>query len=504
MDKLYFKCGEQLVEYPNHLCSEIPKHEARVLGTLANDLSLMCEIENKHNLFHTNDGIMYYEVFKDMYKHGILEFDNGAIQSALSRLGDDFKAKFIAINGNGYLNSLRRDFDSRNFESHLKCLMDNVQKLEIYKNLYKNLYSIMNDKDIQSEDIVSSLECTLEDTRDIMELSGNTPVNLFIDDDYLQNKINGVKRGISYGLYSLSKSTRGLHLGNVSMLAAFTNAGKTTVNFNEVILSLLDSGEKVFVYSNESSIDDFKDLLLIRTLTKHLKYYRLTRTKLNDLDNIKKTNRQDFEEFMLKISEAKAFIDLTYKDKITLFSVSRYSINEFNVLMRRYSLKGYKYFLIDTMKSEEAGDLNAVGKLVQQSRNIYEMARRLNTHVMVSYQIASYLKQNMKRVLDESCLSGSKQIAEILDILFCMRELYPDEYTGQRNEVKVFRYKKNPDGKGVFKEFHTLESGKKYLVIFSAKNRYGAKILPTIYEFNGEFGTMMEIGFSDNIQDKAY
>ena len=502
--KLTFTVCGQTIEYPQHLCENIPLHEARVLGTIVNDLSLMCEIEDKSNLFHTKDGIIYYELLKNMYQNKVVEFDAGAVQAALNRLGDDFKREFIAINGNGYLNAIKRDFSEKNFESHLQGLIDDVQKLEIYKNLYSNLCDMTNNTTITSDNVINMLENTLENTRDIMEVSGTKPVELTINDTYIQSKVNGIKRGLGYGLYSISKATRGLHLGNVSMLSAFTNVGKTTVNFNEVMLSLLDAGESIFIYSNESTIDDFKDLLLIRTLVKQFKYYQLTRTKLNDLDNIKNNNPELFKEFMMKISQASQYINQHYHGRIILYSVSKYSIAEFNMLMRRYALRGFKYFLIDTMKSEEAGDINAVGKLIQQSRNIYEAARNLNTHVMVSYQIASYLKQNMKRVLDESCLSGSKQVAEILDILICMRELYPDEYTGQRNEVRVFKFIKNPEGKGIVKDYRTLETGKKYLVLFLPKNRYGAKILPTIYEFNGEFGTVSEVGYSDNIQDKAY
>ena len=845
--KLTFTVCGQTIEYPQHLCENIPLHEARVLGTIVNDLSLMCEIEDKSNLFHTKDGIIYYELLKNMYQNKVIEFDAGAVQAALNRLGDDFKREFIAINGNGYLNAIKRDFSEKNFESHLQGLIDDVQKLEIYKNLYSNLCDMTNNTTITSNNVINMLEDTLENTRDIMEISGTKPIELNIDSNYIQSKIDGVKRGLGYGLYSISKATRGLHLGNVSMLSAFTNVGKalpltaniytpngyvkmkdiklgdivydmdgkqckvigvfpqgikdryevvfkdgskveccdehlwvtntiyrdcrgkkdyqveslkeimnrklqstngsyvtfipvnkpierediklpinpyilgcligdgsiksrailssnetdivnriqsllpknhtitkcrgnnfsylikniydyknneiiqglkelklfglgshekfipdiylngsinqrlellkglfdtdgsicktsgcktitttsvklkddiihlchtlgyratfmidkreykhgqcytiiistydeiftsqkhrnrvpknrtimrrndslsivainkltpcemqcimvdspthtyltdnmivthnTTVNFNEVMLSLLDAGESIFIYSNESTIDDFKDLLLIRTLVKQFKYYQLTRTKLNDLDNIKNNNPELFKEFMIKISQASQYINQHYHGRIILYSVSKYSIAEFNMLMRRYALRGFKYFLIDTMKSEEAGDINAVGKLIQQSRNIYEAARNLNTHVMVSYQIASYLKQNMKRVLDESCLSGSKQVAEILDILICMRELYPDEYTGQRNEVRVFKFIKNPEGKGIVKDYRTLETGKKYLILFLPKNRYGAKILPTIYEFNGEFGTVSEVGYSDNIQDKAY
>lgn len=504
MKQIKFRYNNQEFIYPEHLTSELPFHEARVIGTLVNDMSLMTEMGGKRNLFHSEDGMMYYDLLTDMYNHRIFKYDVGAVQSALGRLGKDFANKFISINGNGHLSALARDFNPRNFESHMDALMKTNAKINLYKGLYCNMLDLHNDSSIKAEEVLEKMEDVMEITREISEMSNTRPVELRIDEEYIQSKINGVKRGLAYGLFSLSKHTRGLHLGNMSMLSAPTNVGKTSVNFNAIMLELLDKGESIFIYSNESAIDDFRDMLLIRTLVQNLKYYNLTRTKLNELDTIKAKDRQKYEEYMGKINEAKRYIDEHYGERLVLYSVSRYSVAEFNVLMRRYSLKGFKYYLVDTLKSENAGDTQAVGKLVQQSRDIYELARKLNTHVMVSYQIASYLKQNMKRILDESCLSGSKQVAEILDILICMRELYPDEYHKQKNEINVFKLEYNSDTKKYIRVPQILESEKKYIIMFLAKNRYGAKIKPVVYEFVGELLIFKEVGFADNIQEKNF
>lgn len=844
--KLTFNYMGFNIEYPETISSEIPFHEARVLGTIVNDMSLMSELEGRGQLFHTKDGMFYYELLNNMYQHKVMEYDAGAVQSALTRLGTEFKAEFVSLNGNGHLNSLRRDFSAKNFESHFDGLLKANAKLKLYKGLYSSLYNLNSGEKVDSDEMLHELECLLDESRDASELSATKPIELTITDKYIEDKVSGVKRGISYGLFSISKATRGMHLGNMSMLSAFGNQGKaqsldsllytksgyirmgdvkigdelfdmdgnitkvtgifpqgikdayeitfkdnskviscdehlwvnntidrisrkkndwkvntlreimgrkiltgesyrnvvpvnkplvldeknlsihpyvlgcligdgsikerailssneqdivdrvasllpinhsikklksnnysylisnyddqkdnkiiknlkslglfglgshekfipqeymngsieqridllrglfdtdgsvnpkcgnksisttsmklrddiinlchtlgyratyaedkreykygkcysitistydeifysekhksrvptnratkrrtnllaiksieyvgkmemqcimvdspthtyltdkmvvthnTTINYNEVMLDFLDQGEKVFIYSNESAIEDFQDMLLVRTLTKHLKYYNLTRTKLNELDTVKTKDRQMFEEYMVKIAEAKAYIEKTYKGRLILYSVSRYSISEFNMLVRRFAHRGWKYFLIDTMKSEDAGDKQAVGKLVQQSRSIYELARKLNVHVMASYQIASYLKQSMKRVLDESCLSGSKQISEILDILICMREIYPDEYTGQKNEIKVFKLKKDENTGKYYRAYETLETNKKYLVMFLPRTRYGAKILPVVYESRYEFGGVYEVGFAENIQEKSF
>ena len=832
--------GESVV-YPNILTQTIEIDEARVLASASNDLSLMCELEGRDNLFTTTDGRMYYELLLNMYQNNVDNFDAGSVQLALNRLGDSFKARFLSVNGTGYLNALRRDFSSKNFNAHLEELVKTNSKTMLYKYLYQNIYDIATANNVSIDSMIQKTEVSLDEVKEIREISTTKPITLRVDDEYIQGKTTGAKKGLSYGLRSLSRATRGVHTGNMSMLAMFSNAGKsapfvsllytpngyirmgdvkigdtlfdmngkrtkvtgifpqgvkdnykltfkdgttaecglehlwtvytksmiktkakepkvmtlgeimdyglldtagaykvltpvnkaleydkkeflidpyllgallgdggikrsitfstselemvenvrnrlpkgftiekvkgdnyyysisdhsgknsitdnlrklklfglgshekfipkdyfygskeqrldllkglfdtdgsvnktggnksisttsirlrddiihlchtlgyrasyitdnrdykfgkcyqiniwtydeifttskhknrvpknrkvrkrvdllaitkiekleptemqcimvdspthtyltdnmivthnTTINYNEFMMDFLEAGEKVFIYSNESSIEDFKDMLLIRTLTRKLKYFKLTRTKINELDIIKAKNPSAFQEYLYKIKEAQAYIDTHYGDKLVLFSVSRYSIAEFNMLHRRYAYRGFKYFLIDTMKSEDAGDKMAIGRLVQQSRNIYELARKLDTHVMVSYQVASYLKQSLKRIIDESCLSGSKQIIEILDILITGRELYQDEYPNQKREIKVYTIKKE---NGEFKrDYKTLESDKKYIILFLPKNRYGEKILPTLHEFQGAFGITKEIGLCENVMDR--
>lgn len=487
--------------YPNNITVGLEIDEARVIACVCNDLSLMCELEGRGNLFNTEDGQLYYSLLNDMHKNKVQEFEIGAVQASLARLGEKYRLNFEQNNGMGHLNAVRKDLSTSNFESYLDTLIKANTKLMMYREFYSNMFDIASGTATNIDTMIQGAEVSLDKIRQLREVSAAKPEVLRIDDKYVQSKIDGAKKGIPYGLKSISRATRGMHLSNMSMLAMPVNNGKTTINYNEIMMDFLDLGESIFIYSNESGADDFKDMLLIRTLTKHLKYKRLNRTKINNLDIYKTQNPSDFKEYMSKINEAKAYIDLHYSERLVLYSVSRYSIAEFNMLHRRYAYKGFKYFLIDTMKSEDAGDANAVGRLVQQSRTIYEMARKLNTHVMVSYQIASYLKQSMKRVLDESCLSGSKQIVEILDILITGRELYPDEYPNQKREVKVFNLDKSPDGK-YYRKYVTLESDKKYLIMFLPKNRYGEKIYPTLHVFNGNFGNTYEVGVCENVMDR--
>ena len=63
-------------------------------------------------------------------------------------------------------------------------------------------------------------------------------------------------------------------------------------------------------------------------------------------------------------------------------------MKEFVSYMRRYAYRGVKYFFLDTMKSDEAGNAQSVGLLVDQSRTIYETCKKLNVHCLATAQIA--------------------------------------------------------------------------------------------------------------------
>ncbi|MGL5750987.1 MAG: hypothetical protein ACRCXT_10700, partial [Paraclostridium sp.] len=189
--KLTFKHMGFEVDYPEKICSDIPHHEARVLGTIVNDLSLMSELEGRDILFHTKDGTMYYELLNDMYKHRVTTYDAGAIQHSLKRLGKDFEAKFLSLNGNGYLNALRKDFSAKNFESHFDALLKSNAKLKLYRGLYTSLFDLNSGEVLDSEGLLSELENTIDEVRNSSEVSATKPIELTITSEYIENKING-------------------------------------------------------------------------------------------------------------------------------------------------------------------------------------------------------------------------------------------------------------------------------------------------------------------------
>lgn len=134
------------------------------------------------------------------------------------------------------------------------------------------------------------------------------------------------------------------------------------------------------------------------------------------------------------------------------------------------------------MKSDSAGDSNSVGLLVDQSRQIYETCKRLNVHCFASYQVASYHKDKMTRVLSESHLAGSKQVAEVADIVMVARDVYYDEFDGEKKDITPYRNVYDRNLEMWIKNYVKLEPNKKYLIIFLPKNRYGENNFAMVWE----------------------
>ncbi len=183
---------------------------------------------------------------------------------------------------------------------------------------------------------------------------------------------------------------------------------------------------------------------------------------------------------------------------------SNYSVKEFEMLVRKYSYQGFEHFWIDTMKSEDAGNSNATGKLVQQSKRLHECARQLNVHILVSFQLASRWREIKKRELDESCLSQARQVIEVVDVCMMAREMYRDEYPNEKKEANVHTYKQDPTTKKWYEERVEIHHDREYRFVFLPKNRRGKKGVCVCLEFFGELGIFKEIGYARVSGDSAY
>ena len=193
---------------------------------------------------------------------------------------------------------------------------------------------------------------------------------------------------------------------------------------------------------------------------------------------------------------AQKHINEEIKPLITIKYPRSHNMKEFVSYMRRYAYRGYKYFFLDTMKSDDAGNSQAVGLLVDQSRTIYETCKKLNVHCLATAQIALRHIENFTRVITEAHLAGSKQISEVCDVIITGRDLYLDELDGEKNEIKIYKNVTDDNGKTWRKEYQKMDREKSYVLLNLPKNRYGEKGIFTVFERLGHLGQFHQIGLA--------
>jgi replicative DNA helicase len=494
MNKFFYTKNGNKYEIPKPLIEGKHETEGKLISCLAKDITLFQELPEVVNedYFQYEDSKIFFKVFKELYNKGYSVIDDLAINCEFP-VGTEIRMLFDDIDGMSYTEKWKNGMGGHidNFDKFKNDFLDMVGKIELYKSIIegKELLESSLAKQTNADDIYRVID--YNSSNSIIGLTeADGIMQLGIDDQFLEDCKLGAKLGIPYGLHSLSRLTMGFHTGNVSMFGAYTGVGKTLTMLSAWYFECAKNKEHIFLYSNETEIHDLKVGLLILTLVHDFGYYELTKNKLNTGGD--KITEKDWS-FIKKAQEK---VNKDYMPYLTVKKPSKNSVKEFVTLMRRYAYRGYKYFVFDTMKGDNRGSSNAIGEFLDQSVEIYETAKKLDVHVFANVQLAIRHKENGVRVLNETHIAGSRQISEVCDIIMCARDILPDEYSGEKHDIKPYRYIKNDaTGKYEIKEYVKTDPDKNYILIFLPKNRYGQKEKCVLYEKKGHLGILNEVGF---------
>ena len=171
-------------------------------------------------------------------------------------------------------------------------------------------------------------------------------------------------------------------------------------------------------------------------------------------------------------------------------------------IIRKLSKLGYQAAIYDTLKVEDSFDRSTWEQLLIQSRQLFQLASKENIALITTFQLA--LSTLNKRWLDAGCLSNGKQVKEVYSEMIYLRQIWDDEYTGEKHDCKAYRLKRDANGKLTkVKEMITLDKDKKYLVAFLDKTRNDEDKQTILYEWNGRFNKWTEIGYCTIYNDHA-
>ena len=312
--------------------------------------------------------------------------------------------------------------------------------------------------------------------------------SLNMTDKDIEFKKTGQGIGLQFGKYSplLNYSSNGIPRKGLTMFASYTNGGKTSFVFENIVIPLAEQGTKICIISNEQDAIIFKDLLYIHVLTSRLDYWNIDRRKLKNLNFTK----QDEEAF----KKADKIVKEDYLENILFQRVYDYGMKNIKRTIKKLAKQDFDLFVYDTFKVDATTD-TVWQSFLNDSKELFQIASKENVAVITPVQLSLSTKGKV-RWLNESVLSNSKQISEIYEEIFMFRDIWSDEYTSCEKDLEATS--NTVDGQGRSSEkvpFPIVwQEGKFYKIFFHVKSRNGENGQTILYEFIPNVNKWKEIG----------
>lgn len=307
----------------------------------------------------------------------------------------------------------------------------------------------------------------------------------------------------------MTRATNGWVNGELYIFGGFGGKGKTSFTLNKVICSCIINKEKLVVIANEESIDRFRRNLLI-TIIGNFTKEKFARHRINE----GKFNQEEYKKLQNAINWAKEITGGNNK-LIAFVYMENYIIEDVKKAAKHYVKLGYKKFIVDTGKPSEGKSGKARWEIMTEDmKDLYKLCKKnakgLGIGLWVNVQLADTALKY--RYLNEYALGEAKKMKNEASVLWLIRPVWDDELEQGKKELNCFKYEKDELGDGYRKVEFTLdrflESGYKYYLLFTPKNRLGQDNntgLPCIvYKVNFNRNSWEEIGLTFLADDHSY
>ena len=495
-------------KFPEEILEGRLTAEGNVISCLLKDLLLIDDVKLSSSSFLSKDGRFIFGLCSDIRKKHFNSIDEVTV---LSNSKEAVIERLNEIGGWETLQNMTDIVKLNNFDTYL----DILYRENLLCNMHKDGFNLMKEIDINGKKVkpltlfrkmTSSQVIDFYDSR----LSGydvgqNSNVieeeYIDFDDEWLNSLEEGEDLGTPYdicgfdvngeqinGFRFLSNQTLGLHHGCLMDISGFSSVGKSTI-ICTIIMAMIYRGEKCIVISNEESIKKYKIKLMMWLLSRRNRYFKLSKSKL--------ASGQLNDEDRRQINIAREYWKEEIKGKLKFVAVDTTDISLVKKKIRDAHLReGISLFVYDTFKlndssfSGERTDLS----IVKDSRELQSLAMKYDMIGICTSQIAERFKGTL--TLNASHLSGAKALKEILQQLFMLRTLFPEEMD------KKSKYYCNPfrltycNGKWIEEEYE-LDQSSVYIVLTVEKNRDGIDTpsngISYLLKFDGAYSTFREV-----------
>jgi len=439
--------------------------EANIVAILYKKPELFYENNLQLNEFNNNIWKVYWQIAFDLItieKKSVL--DDVTIGFYLEK-HPKLKDKYDEYGGYDTISSAGAYVKTENFDGYVQELRKWNCVIKLAKRGFPVQSRLSDYCDMTAEEIYNEYEAFLNDTF----VNIDCDIKSYDICDELDELIDELDEGVAIGLpyYSLdmlTKETGGQYLGSITLVGGLSNVGKSTLARTSTIPSIIKNKEKIVIMLNEDGKKKWQRELLVWIANNIL---------IEDLPKYVVRDGHYSDETKEILNKAKEWLrEQTQNHLITIIPFKKYSTSKAIKVINKYSSLGVKYFLLDTFKMD-AGKVTESSWLEMQ-QNMVEIndvvkPESKNLHILITFQLNKGSAK--QRFYTQDNVGLAKNIIDPVSTCIMVRDVFDDEYTGEKRELKVYRLEgKNNKTKIPVK----LEKDKRYQILFIVKNREGS------------------------------
>lgn len=478
------KCAKQIKEYKVIA-------EANIVSIFYKKPDLMFEYALCLEDFTENTWRVYWQIANDIIvieKKSVL--DDMTVGLYLEK-HPKLKKEYENYGGYETIDKAKEYVNVNNLDGYVKELYKWKTVIEMLKRDFPVQNRIKDFCDMSLEDIYEEYEAILNH----IFINADDDVKSYSLADGIYELIDELDTGAAVGLpYNnmdiLNKETGGQLPGNITLIGGLSNMGKTTLTRSMLIPSAVKYGERLVICVNEEGIKKWQRELLVWVA-----------------NNIYK---QDLQKFVVRDGKysneikgllhkcADWIVEKSENNMLTLIPFKRYKTHKFIKVLKKYANLGVKYFILDTYKADSGSRSDRMWLDMQQNMvDIYDTIKckeegGLEVHVTITFQLTK--SSSRQRFYSQDNIGMAKSIVDPASTCLMLRDVFEDEYTGEKHALKIFRF----DGKNNKSKIPVkLDKDKHYQLIFICKNREGAACsIQIVCEHDMSRNLLKEVGFT--------
>lgn len=462
----------KLTPYQAELVETIKKIKEFKLAVEANVVSILWSnrdlyftyINLKLSDFHSNIWKVFWQIGYDVVVKENKILDEITINFYLEK-HEKLKEKYIEYGGYDTIEKANEYINKGNIDGYIKELYKWNAVLSMAKEGFPVSNRLSELTDMSIEDIYDEYEAKLNH----LFINVESETQSYSISEGLDELIEKLDEGLAVGMpyYNMplvNKDTGGQQLGGITMFAGISNVGKSTVARSMTIPACIEFNEPLVIMINEEGVAKWQRELIVWVSNNIFK---------EDLQKYVVRDGKFSPEVKALLKKCAEWIKEKDKDKtIRIIPFPKYKTSMAIKVINKYSALGVKYFLLDTFKAD-SGKVSAQTWLEMQQNmvdiNDAVKPEAKNVHIFITLQLHKGSARQRYYTLDN--IGVAKNVVDVASTVIMVRDLYDDEYEGEKHELKVFRL----DGKKNATQIpvHLNDKKKTYQILFIVKTREG-------------------------------